>query len=75
MGLEARFVGGPIRQLTVGLNKVVILVQEDSRNAHIGGENEDVGVGAERVEYKFFRFGEVGSLWEGGGKFRVRDVS
>ena len=44
------FVGGPIRQLTVGLGKVVILVRDNSRIALIGGENEDVGVGAERAE-------------------------
>ena len=49
-----RFVGGPIRQLTVGLGKVVILVQDDSRVALIGGEDEDVGVGAERAERRFF---------------------
>ena len=48
------FVGGPIRQLTVGLGKVVILVQGDSRIALIGGENEDVGVGAERAECRCF---------------------
>ena len=48
------FVGGPIRQLTVGLGKVVILVQDDSRFALIGGESEDVGVGAERAECRFF---------------------
>ena len=55
MGLEARgFVGGPIRQLMVSLGNVVILVQDDSRIALIGGENEDVGVGAERAECRFF---------------------
>ena len=57
------FVGGPIRQLTVGLGKVVILVQDDSCIVLISGENEDVGFGAERVECRFFRFGEVG-WWE-----------
>ena len=52
-------IGGPIRQLTVGLSKEIILVQDDSRIALIGGENEDVGVGAERAKCRFFRFGEV----------------
>ena len=47
------FVGGPIRQLTFGFDKVVILVQDDSHIALIGGENEDVGVGAERAECRF----------------------
>ena len=68
-------VGGPIRQLTVSLGKVVILVQDDSSVALIGRENKDVGVGAERAESRFFGFGEVGSLWEGGRKFGIRDVS
>ena len=68
------FVGGPIRQLTVSLGMVVILVQDDSRIVHIGGENEDIGVGAEGAECSFFRFGEVGSLWKGGGKFGIGDV-
>ena len=68
------FVGGTIRQLTVDLGKVVILVQDDSRIALIVGENEDIGVGAEGAECSFFRFGEVGLLWEGGGKFGVGDV-
>ena len=66
-------VGGPIRQLMVDLIKVVILLQDDSSIALIGGE--DVGVGAERAECRFFGFGEVGSLWEGGRKFGIRDVS
>ena len=40
-------VGGLIRQLTVSLGKVIILVQDNSRIALITGENDDVGVGAE----------------------------
>ena len=68
------FVGGPIRQLMVGLGKIVILVQDSSHIALIGGENENVGAGVERAECRFFRFGEVGSLWEGVGKFGIRDV-
>ena len=42
-------VGGPIRPLTVGLGKVIIPVQDDSRVALMGGKNEDVGVGAKRA--------------------------
>ena len=68
-------VDGPIRQLMVGLGKVVILVKDDSSVAFIGGENDDVGVGAERAECRFFGFGEIGSLWEAGRKFGIRDVS
>ena len=41
----------------------------------ISRENEDVGVGAERAECRFFGFGEVGSLWKSGRKFEIRDVS
>ena len=67
-------VGGPITQLMVGLSKVIILVQDDSRIALIGGENDDFGVGAERVKCRLFGLGEVGSLWKGGGKFGIRDV-
>ena len=75
-GVESKgLVGGPIRQLTVSLSKVIILVQDDSHVALIGGENNDVGVGAERAKCRFFRFGEVGLLWEGGWKFGIRDVS
>ena len=55
----------PIRELTVGLGKVIILVQDDSHVALIGGENEDVGVGVERAKGRFFGFGEVELLWEG----------
>ena len=73
-GVESKgLVGGLIRQLTVGLGKVNILVLDDSRVALIGGENEDVGVGVERAKCRFFRFGEVGVLWEGGWKFGMRD--
>ena len=68
-------VGGPIRQLMVGLGKVIILVQDDSHVALIGGENEDVGIGAERAKCRFFGFGEVGLLWEGSWKFGIRDVN
>ena len=68
-------VGGPIRQLTVSLGKVIILVQDDSHVALIGGEKEDVGIGAERTKCRFFRFGEIGFLWEGSWKFGTRDVS
>ena len=67
-------VGGSIRQLTVGLGKVIILVQDDSRIALIGGENEDE-IGAERAKCRFFKFGEVGLLWESGWIFGIRDVS
>ena len=74
-GVESKgLVGGPIRQLTVGLGKVIILVLDDSRVTLIGGENEDGGVGAERAKCRFFRFGEVGVLWEGSWKFGIRDV-
>ena len=68
-------VGGPVRQLTVGLSKVIILVQDDSHIAPIGGENENVGVGVERAKCRFFGFEEVGLLWEGGWKFGIRDLS
>ena len=62
-------VGGPIRQLTVGLGKVIILVHDDSHVALIGGENEDVGVGAERAKCRFFGIGEVGFVV--GGWFEI----
>ena len=68
-------IGGPIRQLTIGLGKVIILVQEDGHAALIGGENKGVGVGAERAKCRYFGFGEVRLLWEGGFKFGIRDVS
>ena len=42
--------------------------------ALIGGENKDVGFGAERAKCKFFGFGEVGLLREGGRKFKIREV-
>ena len=58
-------IGGPMRLLTVSLNKVIITVQDDSRVALIGGENKDVGVGVERAKCRFFGFGEVGLLREG----------
>ena len=58
----------------VGLSKVIILVQDDSRVALISGENKDVGVSAEGVKCRFFIFGEVGLLREGDWKFRIRDV-
>ena len=64
----------PIRQLTVGLGKVIILVQEDSYVSLIGRENKDVGVGVERSKCRFFGFGVVGLLREDGWKFRIRDV-
>ena len=59
---------------TVGLSKVIILVQDKSRVALIGGENGDVGIGTERAKCRFFRFGEVSLLWEDGWKFGIRDV-
>ena len=68
-------IAGPIRQLTLGLGKVIILVQDDSRVALIGRENKDVWVGAERAKCRFFGFGEVWLLWVGGWKFEIRDVS
>ena len=68
-------IAGLITQLTVSLGKVIIVVQDDSCVVLIGWENEDVGVGAERAKCRFFRFGEVGLLWAGGRKFRIRDVS
>ena len=55
-------VGGPIRQLTVGLGKVMILVQDDSCIALIGGENEDVGIGAERAKSHAFNLSRALSL-------------
>ena len=58
----------------ISLSKVIIPVQNNSRVAIIGWENEDVGVGAERVKCRFFGFGEVGLLWEGGWKFGIRNV-
>ena len=42
----------------VGLGKVIILVQDDSCVALIGGENEDLGVG-EKTEVQIFR------IWRG----------
>ena len=66
-------VGGPIRQLTVGLSKVII-VQDESRVALISGENEDV-VGAERAKCRFLGFGEAGLLWDGGWKLGIRYIS
>ena len=68
-------IGGLIRQLTVSLGKVIIFVQDDSHVALIGGENKDVGVGADRVKCRFFGFEEVGLLWEGCWKFGLRDVT
>ena len=55
----------------VSLGKVIIPVQDNSCVALIGWENEDVGVGEERAKCRFFRFGEVGLLMEGGGKFMI----
>ena len=55
-------IGRMIRQLMVGLGKVIILVQYDSRVALIGGENKNVGFGAERAKCRFFGFGEVGEV-------------
>ena len=43
----------------VSLVKVIIPVLSDSHVALIDWENEDVGVDAERVKCRFFRFGEV----------------
>ena len=68
-------IGGLIGQLTVGLSKVIILVQDNNRVALIGGESKDVGVSAERTKCRFFRFEEVRLLGEGGWKFGIRDVS
>ena len=44
----------PIRQLMVSLGKVIILVQDDSHVAHIGRENEDVGVVRREQSADFF---------------------
>ena len=66
-GVESKgVVIGPITQLMVDLGKVMTLVQDNSRVALIGRENEDVGVGAERAKCIFLGFAEVGLLWEGG---------
>ena len=54
-------VGGLIIQLTVSLDKVMILVLDDSRVALICGENDDVGVGAEKAKVQIFQ------IWRGWG--------
>ena len=46
--------------------KVIIIVKENHCAVLVGGENEDVGVGEERAECRFFTFGEIGLLMEGG---------
>ena len=67
-------VGGPIRQLTLSLGKIVSLVQDDCGVALIGGEDEDAGVGAKGAESRTFRGAEVWLLRESGGEFGVGNV-
>ena len=68
-------VGGPIRQLTLSLSKIVSLVQDDRGVAVIGGEDEDGGVGAKGAKCRTFGGAEVRLLRESGGEFGVGNVS
>ena len=56
-------ISGPIRQLLVGLGKVIILVKGNHSVALISWKNNDVGVSAEGAEGRFFLFGGIG-WWE-----------
>ena len=50
---------------------VIFLVQDNNHVALISWENEDVGVDADKAKCRFFGFGEVGLLREGGEKFII----
>jgi hypothetical protein len=41
-------VDGLIRQLAFSLSKIVTLVQDDRGAAHMGREDEDIGIGGEQ---------------------------
>ena len=68
MGLEIR--GGCTDQTADSQPfKVVILVKDNGGVALIGRENEDVRVGMEGGESRFFAFGDIGFFRKAGGKF------